>query len=170
VAWAWARLDAAALGLLGPGANSIDARLFGRRVTVLRRPPIPTTERQRPVDSTSSLAYIGKLMLTNSQRLDRTFAALADPTRRAIIGRLARGPASVGELARPFRVSRPAISQHLRVLERARLVRRTRDGRVSRCRLDAAALRGATAWVERYRVFWTDRLAALADHAERRPR
>src|SRR5216683_4444368 len=109
-------------------------------------------------------------MLTNSQRLDRTFAALADPTRRAIIGRLARGPASVGELARPFRVSRPAISQHLRVLERARLVRRTRDGRVSRCRLDEAALRGATAWVERYRVLWTDRLAALADHAERGPR
>jgi DNA-binding transcriptional ArsR family regulator len=73
----------------------------------------------------------------------------------------------VGELARPFRVSRPAISQHLRVLERARLVRRARDGRLSRCRLDAGALRGAAAWVERYRVFWTDRLEALADYAER---
>ena len=109
-------------------------------------------------------------MLTNAQRLDRTFGALADPTRRAIIGRLARGEATVGELAQPFRVSRPAISQHLRVLERAGLVRRTRDGRVSRCRLDAAAMREAAAWVERYRIFWTDRLAALARHVERRPR
>jgi DNA-binding transcriptional ArsR family regulator len=109
-------------------------------------------------------------MLTNSQRLDRTFGALADPTRRAIIGRLARGEATVGELARPFRVSRPAISQHLRVLERAGLVRRTRDGRVSRCRLDAHVMREAAAWVERYRVFWTDRLEALARHVEGRRR
>jgi DNA-binding transcriptional ArsR family regulator len=109
-------------------------------------------------------------MLTNSQRLDRTFGALADPTRRAIIGRLARGEATVGELARPFRVSRPAISQHLRVLERAGLVRRTRDGRVSRCRLDAHVMGEAAAWVERYRVFWTDRLEALARHVEGRPR
>ena len=109
-------------------------------------------------------------MLTNSQRLDQTFGALADPTRRAIIGRLARGEATVGELARPFRVSRPAISQHLRVLERAGLVRRTRDGRVSRCRLDAHVMREAAAWVERYRVFWTDRLEALARHVEGRRR
>ena len=109
-------------------------------------------------------------MLTNSRRLDRTFGALADPTRRAIIGRLARGVATVGELARPFRVSRPAISQHLRVLERAGLVRRTRDGRVSRCRLDAHVMREAAAWVERYRVFWTDRLEALARHVEGRRR
>jgi DNA-binding transcriptional ArsR family regulator len=109
-------------------------------------------------------------MLTNRRGLDRTFGALADSTRRAILERLARGEATVGELARPFRVSRPAISQHLRVLERARLVRRTRDGRVSRCRLDAHAMRRAAAWVERYRVFWTDRLDALARYAERRPR
>jgi len=109
-------------------------------------------------------------MLTNNQRLDRTFGALADPTRRAIIGRLARGETTVGELARPFRVSRPAISQHLRVLERAGLVRRTRDGRVSRCRLDAHVMREAAAWVERYRVFWTDRLEALARHVEGRRR
>jgi DNA-binding transcriptional ArsR family regulator len=106
-------------------------------------------------------------MLTNSQQLDRTFGALADRTRRAIIGRLTRGDATVGELARPFRVSRPAISQHLRVLERAGLVRRTRDGRSSRCRLDAAGMRDAAEWVERYRAFWTGRLDALARYIER---
>src|SRR5437660_13774 len=109
-------------------------------------------------------------MLTNTRRLDRTFAALAGGTRRALLERLARGDATVGELARPFRVSRPAISQHLRVLERARLVRRARDGRVSRCTLDAAALRDAADWVERYRAFWSGRLDALARYVERGPR
>jgi len=106
-------------------------------------------------------------MVTNSRRLDRTFGALADGTRRAILGRLARGDASVGELARPFRMSRPAISKHLRVLERAGLVRRRREGRISRCRLDAAAMRQAAEWVDRYRAFWTDRLDALARYVER---
>jgi DNA-binding transcriptional ArsR family regulator len=105
-------------------------------------------------------------MLTSRRKLDRTFGALADGTRRAILDRLARGDATVGELARPFRVSRPAISQHLRVLERAGLVRRARVGRVSRCTLDAAAMRQATDWVERYRVFWTGQLDALAHYAE----
>ncbi len=105
-------------------------------------------------------------MLTSHRKLDRTFGALADGTRRAILDRLARGDATVGELARPFRVSRPAISQHLRVLERAGLVRRARDGRVSRCTLDAAAMRQAADWVERYRVFWTGQLDALARYAQ----
>ena len=107
-------------------------------------------------------------MVTTTQGLDRTFGALADSTRRAILGRLARGDATVGELARPFRVSRPAISKHLRVLERAGLVRRAREGRVSRCTLDAAAMREAAEWVERYRAFWTGRLDALARYIERR--
>ena len=106
-------------------------------------------------------------MLTGSASLDRTFGALADRTRRGILDRLSRGDATVGELARPFRVTRPAISQHLRVLERARLVRRTRDGRFSRCRLDAEAMREAAEWVARYRVFWSGRLDALARYMER---
>jgi DNA-binding transcriptional ArsR family regulator len=106
-------------------------------------------------------------MVTNSMRLDRTFGALADGTRRAILSRLAHSGATVGELARPFRVSRPAISKHLRVLERAGLVRRSRDGRVSRCVLDATALREAAAWVDRYRAFWTGRLDELARYIER---
>jgi DNA-binding transcriptional ArsR family regulator len=104
-------------------------------------------------------------MVTN-KRLDRTFGALADGTRRAILGRLAQGEATVGQLARPFRVSRPAISKHLRVLEQAKLVRRTREGRISRCRLDAAPMRDAAAWVERYRVFWKGQLDQLARYME----
>lgn len=107
-------------------------------------------------------------MVTNSRRLDLTFAALADPTRRAILARLARGEATVGELARPFQVSRPAISKHLRVLERAGLVQRTRDGRLSRCELDAAPMRAAADWVERYRRYWEDQLDSLSRYLERK--
>ena len=108
-------------------------------------------------------------MVTTHRQLDQTFAALADPTRRAILARLARGGATVGELAQPFRVSRPAISKHLRVLERAGLVRRAREGRVSRCELNAAAMRGAAEWIERYRAFWTGRLADLKRYVEQSP-
>jgi DNA-binding transcriptional ArsR family regulator len=108
-------------------------------------------------------------MVTTQRRLDRTFGALADPIRRAILARLADGDATVGELARPFRVSRPAISKHLRVLERAELVRREREGRVSRCELNGAAMRGIAEWLERYRVFWAGRLDALARYAEASP-
>jgi DNA-binding transcriptional ArsR family regulator len=106
-------------------------------------------------------------MVTNIAKLDRTFGALADGTRRAILARLAQSEATVGELARPFRVSRPAISKHLRVLERAGLVRRSRQGRVSRCALNATALRQAAEWVDRYREFWTGRLDELARYFER---
>lgn len=115
------------------------------------------------------MRHIGNHMVTTNRRLGRTFAALSDPIRRAIVARLAEGNATVGELARPFRVSRPAISKHLRVLERAALVRRAREGRVSRCALDAAAMREAVEWMDRYRVFWTDRLHALARYAEASP-
>jgi DNA-binding transcriptional ArsR family regulator len=106
-------------------------------------------------------------MVTSQRRLDRTFGALGDGTRRAILSRLARGDATVGELAEPFRVSRPAISKHLVVLERAGLVRRTREGRTSRCTLDVAVMREAAEWMERYRMFWAGRLDALARYAER---
>lgn len=100
-------------------------------------------------------------MVTSSRRLDLVFGALSDPTRRAILARLAEGEATVGDLARPFDVSRPAISKHLRVLEGAGLVDRERDGRYSRCALDAGPMREAAEWVERYRTFWDDRLDAL---------
>ena len=99
-------------------------------------------------------------------RLDLTFAALADPTRRAILAQLATGEATVGDLAAPFRVSRPAISKHLRVLERAGLVQRVREGRVSRCELDAAPMREAAEWIETYRVFWSGQLDSLKRYIE----
>jgi len=105
-------------------------------------------------------------MVTNSKHLDLTFAALADPTRRAILARLAEGECTVGNLARPFDISRPAISKHLRVLEKAGLVRRARDGRLSRCGLDASPMRDAAEWVEDYRKFWESQLDALARFLE----
>lgn len=101
--------------------------------------------------------------------LDRVFHALADRTRRAMLGRLARGPASVGALATPFAMSRPAASKHLKVLEGAGLVTRVVEGRAHRCTLHAAALADAERWLAHYRDFWRDTLAALARHAERRP-
>lgn len=102
----------------------------------------------------------------DDELLDRVFAALADPTRRAILRRLSLGEATVGELADPFAVSRPAISKHLNVLERAGLVHRHADGRVNRCRLDAAPLKDVSAWVDRYRRYWEGSLDALADYLE----
>ena len=94
-------------------------------------------------------------------RLDATFAALADPTRRAILARLAVGEASVTELARPFAMSQPAISKHLKVLERARLVSRGRDAQRRPRRLEAKPLAQATAWLERYRRLWERRFRRL---------
>ena len=98
--------------------------------------------------------------------LDATFAALADPTRRAIIARLARGEASVMELAAPFDMSQPAISKHLKVLERAGLISRGRDAQRRPCRLEGAALRDVNKWVERYREFWEASFDALDDVLE----
>lgn len=87
-------------------------------------------------------------------RLDATFAALADPTRRAILARLAAGEASVGELAQPFAMSQPAISKHLKVLERAGLVTRGKDAQRRPVRLEAAPLAQANGWLEEYRRIW----------------
>ena len=98
--------------------------------------------------------------------LNRTFAALADPTRRRILGHLARGDQRVTHLARPYKMSLPAVSKHLRVLERAGLLRRRRYGRVHEMQLDAQPLEQAAQWVEEYRRFWEgslDRLAAYLD-------
>lgn len=100
------------------------------------------------------------------ERLDVTFAALADPTRRAILARLASGEASVMELAEPFAMSQPAISKHLKVLERAGLISRGRDAQRRPCRLEAKPLAEATEWLEGYRRFWEasfERLDALLD-------
>jgi DNA-binding transcriptional ArsR family regulator len=97
----------------------------------------------------------------NSAHLDATFAALSDPTRRAILARLAAGEASVNELAEPFAMTQPAISKHLKVLERAGLISRGRDAQRRPRRLEAKPLAQATGWLENYRQFWEGRFQKL---------
>jgi DNA-binding transcriptional ArsR family regulator len=96
--------------------------------------------------------------------LSVTFAALADPTRRAILGRLARGQFSVNELAEPFKISLPGISKHLKVLERAGLISRTREAQWRPCRLKARPMKNAVDWLERYRPFWEESFDRLDDY------
>jgi DNA-binding transcriptional ArsR family regulator len=102
-----------------------------------------------------------------ADRLSMVFAALADPTRRAIIARLAEGEATVTELAEPFPISLPAISRHLKVLERAGLISRSRSGQWRSSALEAAPLKEATDWMERYRVFWDASFDRLDAHLRR---
>ena len=107
-----------------------------------------------------------------SRRLDATFTALADPTRRAILARLVLGEASVAELAAPFEISQPAISRHLKMLERAGLVSVGQDAQRRPRRIEARALAEASAWIERYREIWEaqfQRLDALLQELQRRP-
>ena len=92
--------------------------------------------------------------MLDTERLDATFFALADPTRRAILARLASGEASVAELTAPFAISQPAISRHLKVLERAGLIQRSRDAQRRPCRLEPKPMQEANAWIERYRELW----------------
>ncbi len=101
-----------------------------------------------------------------TDRLDATFAALADPTRRAILARLAHGEASVLELAKPFDMTQPAISKHLKVLERVGLISRGRDAQRRPCRLVASPLKDISTWIERYREFWEASFDALDDVLE----
>jgi len=109
--------------------------------------------------------------MTRTERLDSTFAALSDPTRRAILARLALGEATVTELAEPFEMSQPAISKHLKVLELAGLISRGRDAQRRPCKLEAAPLEEANKWLERYREFWEGsfkRLDALLEEMKKK--
>ena len=101
---------------------------------------------------------------TLSAHLDATFSALADPTRRAILARLASGETSVSELAEPFEMSMPAISKHLKVLHRAGLIERGREAQWRPCRLAAGPLKDASDWLDHYRRFWEESLDRLADY------
>jgi DNA-binding transcriptional ArsR family regulator len=108
----------------------------------------------------------------SAEPLDATFMALADPTRRAILARLATGEATVSQLAAPFAISQPAVSKHLKVLERAGLISRGRDAQRRPCRIEAKALRDATKWLEAYRALWERnfrRLDALLDEMRNEP-
>jgi DNA-binding transcriptional ArsR family regulator len=101
--------------------------------------------------------------MTHSEQLDATFAALADPTRRAILARLASGEASVNDLVKPFSISQPAISKHLKVLERAGLILRGRDAQRRPRRIEAKPLADANRWLEKYRQFWEGSFQRLDD-------
>ena len=106
-------------------------------------------------------------MQTHTDPLSATFAALADPTRRAILSRLASGEATVSQLAEPFRMSLPAVSKHLKVLERAGLITQGREAQWRPRRLEAAPLKDVSEWVERYRALWEERLNRLDDYLQR---
>ena len=103
-------------------------------------------------------------MVNDIDALSSTFAALADPTRRAILARLSRGECSVSELSRPFDMSLPAISKHLKVLETAGLIARGRDAQWRPCRIEGAALREAAIWLDHYREFWEQSFDRLDDY------
>ena len=100
----------------------------------------------------------------DSEQLTSVFAALADPTRRAIVERLASGEASAGELAEPFGISKPAISKHLKVLEKAQLIVRKKDAQWHRFQLKSDSLKIASDWIDQYRLFWEDQLEALSQY------
>jgi DNA-binding transcriptional ArsR family regulator len=105
-------------------------------------------------------------MVNNADRLTATFAALADPTRRAILARLASGECSVTALAEPFDMSLPAVSKHLRVLERAGLIARGREAQWRPCRLQPAPLKDVSDWIERYRDLWAQRFDRLENYLQ----
>jgi DNA-binding transcriptional ArsR family regulator len=108
-----------------------------------------------------------KAQVKGSDRLTATFQALGDPTRRALLERLAEGEATVGELAGPFPISLQAVSKHLAVLEQAGLITRTRSAQWRRCSLQAAPLEDVTDWLEHYRGFWEERFDRLDTHLHR---
>lgn len=105
----------------------------------------------------------------NQHRLDLAFGALAHPIRRGILARLATGEATVAELAKPFKVSAPAISKHMRILEEAGLLSRVKQGREHHCRLEQKRMKEAQAWIENHRKFWNDRFDALERYLKENP-
>jgi DNA-binding transcriptional ArsR family regulator len=107
-----------------------------------------------------------KQVLNESSRLDLAFQALADPTRRGMLARLSRAPTSVSELARPFRMSLPAVMQHLQLLEASGLVRTEKKGRVRTCRIEPAALAAAEGWIAEQRALWESRIDRLETYLE----
>ena len=126
--------------------------LFGYLSFFIKEPPLTTIH---------NLLIINFMVNDSSERLDTIFLALADPTRRAILERLAQGEASGTELARPFSISVPAISKHLRVLEHADLILHRKDGRTHRFRLAAHPMQEAASWLEQYRQFWEAQFDSL---------
>jgi DNA-binding transcriptional ArsR family regulator len=120
------------------------------------------------VDEKSGVMYFtNRLNTMTSHHLDATFAALADPTRRGILSMLASGEKTVTQLAEPFRMTLPAVSKHLKVLQKAGLVRQSREAQWRPCRLEAAPLKEATEWMEKYRIYWEQSFDKLDEHLRR---
>ena len=127
---------------------------------------LPANSPALPSEGLPMAANVRRTRRSRSDQLDLIFRALGDRTRRGLLARLRQGPAIVTELARPFAMSLPAVSRHIRVLEEARLVSRQIDGKIHRCSLTAAAFREADRWLRAYRRFWEDTLASLASYVE----
>jgi DNA-binding transcriptional ArsR family regulator len=125
-----------------------------------------THEQEKPLYTLGLGITINHMVKYQEQTLKATFAALADPSRRAMLARLATGDATVGELAKPLSMSLPAVTKHLNVLQKAGLITRHRDGRMRRCHLRGEQLAEALAWMEETRHFWNIQLDALAQHLE----
>lgn len=125
-------------------------------------PPVrPRPARGPGLTATGPRNIVHRMVNYSSIKLDRVFSALADPTRRGMVARLARGELTAGQLAAPLPISLPAVSKHLKVLERAGLIRRRVEGRVHHCALSLDALGTASSWIDYHRRFWTERLDAL---------
>jgi DNA-binding transcriptional ArsR family regulator len=137
-----------------------------RKINHLTAPPSPVHKKMFASYETSGHIF-NQMVKYSSSTLSRTFGALADPTRRRILAHLARGDKRVTHLARPHAMSLPAVSKHLRVLEKAGLLRRRRYGRVHEMQLDAKPLKQAAQWVEEYRKFWEGSLDRLAEYLEK---
>lgn len=118
------------------------------------------------LDTPHKPTIFNQMVKYSNDTLDATFGALSDPTRRAILARLAQGEAQVTELAEPFGISLPAVSKHLKVLENAGLIQRHKEGRVHRFTVNTVPLQSAQSWIERYQRFWTQQLASLGDYLE----
>jgi DNA-binding transcriptional ArsR family regulator len=154
-----------------PWAVKTDTTSNTRSANRPRGPPtlalVGARPNSAPLDSDDRPPILNYMVKYSDEPLDRTFAALADPTRRALLSRLAKQPGlSVSALAEPFAVSLPAIMKHLDVLSDAGLVARTKSGRTVTCRLNAAPMHGAIAWLNRYERFWSEALSRLADFLE----
>ena len=126
--------------------------------------PFHDDPRRFPLTSFGWSCIFNQMVKHSSDTLDRVFSALSDPTRRSILERLARGEASVTELARPHDMSLPAVSKHLRVLEGAGLIAREKQGRVHRLQLESKPMKDALDWIEQYRKFWEEKFSALEKH------
>src|SRR6266511_2325904 len=155
------------------GSKTVSSSTVSR--TAIRSPRLiaSTPRRKASMWSEAMLGYVtyplnkALVKYMAADQLSETFSALADPTRRAILARLANGEATVNELAEPFDITLPAISRHLKVLERAGLISRGREAQWRPCRLEADALREASEWVDRYRTFWDSSFDKLDAHLKR---